>query len=287
MSMTNKTTVLKVGEYFMAVEGLAMMRHIITDPERGRARGEDMRRIVENFNEFPQNLDLPVTEHDVESGYTKWAPKYDGPGNMAIEYEEPVVRALVETLPPGAALDAACGTGRHAQMLASLGHLVIGVDATEAMLAVAREKVPSGDFRIGALEDLPVDSGSVDLVTCALALTHVADLASVMREFARVLRPGGSAIVSDIHPFAAMTSLVAAFPTDDGSLGVPFVENRAHLHSQYIGAFHAAGMRIESCFEPAITEEMIPRFPTYGAYPDGTRDALLGMPWLLIWELKV
>ena len=99
--MAKNTTILKVGEYFMAVEGLAMMRHIITDPERGRARGEDMRRIVENFGEFPQNLDLPVTEHDVESGYTKWAPKYDGPGNMAIEYEEPVVHGLIEKLPAG------------------------------------------------------------------------------------------------------------------------------------------------------------------------------------------
>jgi ubiquinone/menaquinone biosynthesis C-methylase UbiE len=283
--MSENTIVLKVGEYFMAVEGLAMMRHIITDPERGRARGEEMRRIVENFDEFPQNLDLPVTEHDVESGYTKWAPKYDGPGNMAIEYEEPVVRALVAALPAGDALDAACGTGRHAQMLASLGHRVIGVDATAAMLAIARDKVPSADFRIGALERLPVDSSSVDLVTCALALTHVADLTPVMREFARVLRPGGAAIVSDIHPFAAMTSLVAAFPTDDGSLGVPFVENRAHLHSQYITAAHEAGLRFESCFEPAITDEMVPRFPTYGAYPEGTRDALLGMPWLLIWKL--
>jgi SAM-dependent methyltransferase len=163
--MTKDTIVLKVGEYFMAVEGLAMMRHIITDPERGRARGEDMRRIVENFDAFPQNLDLPVTEHDVESGYTKWAPKYDGPGNMAIEYEEPVVRALMNELPAGDALDAACGTGRHAAMLAQLGHRVVGVDATEAMLAVARTKVPEADFRRGALEALPVDDASVDLVT--------------------------------------------------------------------------------------------------------------------------
>jgi ubiquinone/menaquinone biosynthesis C-methylase UbiE len=122
-------------------------------------------------------------------------------------------------------------------------------------------------------------------VTCALALTHVDDLAPVMKEVTRVLRPGGKAIISDIHPFAAMTSLVAAFPTDDGGLGVPFVENRAHRHSDYIAAFHDAGLRIEACIEPLVTEDMIPRFPTYGAYPEGTRDALLGMPWLLIWQV--
>ena len=152
-------------------------------------------------------------------------------------------------------------------MLAELGHSVIGVDATEAMLVVAREKEPGADFRQGALESLPADSASVDLVTCALALTHAAELGPVMREFARVLRPGGKAIVSDIHPFAVMTSLVAAFPTDDGGLGVPFVENRVHQHSEYITAFHDAGLRIEACIEPLVTEDMIPRFPTYGGVP--------------------
>ena len=245
-AMAKDTIVLKVGEYFMAVEGLAMMRHIITDPERGRARGEDIRRIVENFGEFPQNLDLPVTEHDVESGYTKWAPKYDGPGNMAIEYEEPVVHGLLEKLPVGDALDAACGTGRHAAMLTQLGHSVVGVDATEAMLAVARAKVAGADFRQGTLESMPIDSASVDLLTCALALTHVADLTPVISEFARVLRSDGKAIISDIHPFAAMTGLVAAFPTDDGGLGVPFVESRAHEHSEYVTAFHDAGLRVKA-----------------------------------------
>lgn len=281
----DNTTILKVGEYFMAVEGLAMMRHILTDPAKGRARGEDIRRIVENFNDFPQSLDLPVTEHDVESGYNKWAPKYDTSDNMAIEQEEPVVRGLIELLPRGDALDAACGTGRHAATLAQLGHTVIGVDATEAMLAIARRKVPNAGFRIGALESLPVDTASVDLVTCALALTHVLDLAPVMREFARVLRPGGRAVISDMHPFAAMTSAVAAFGTDDGSPGVPFVVNRVHQLGEYIAAFHGAGLTIEACLEPCITDEMVPRFPTYGAFPDGTRDALLGLPWLLIWQV--
>lgn len=282
--MTKETINLKVGDYYMAVQGLAMMRHIITDPRRGLERGADMRRVIERYEKFPQSLDLPVTEHDVESGYTKWAANYDAPGNMAIEREEPVVHGLIEQLPVGAALDAACGTGRHASWLAARGHSVIGVDATEAMLAVAREKVPAADFRTGALEALPLESDSVDLVTCALALTHVDDLRSVFREFGRVLRGGGKAIVSDIHPFAAMTSLVAAFPTEDGGLGIPYVQNRVHHHGEYVGAFHAAGLRVEECIEVFVTEDMLPRFPTYADHPDGTRDALLGMPWLLIWQ---
>ncbi len=261
-----------------------MIRNLITDTPLARKRMDDVRRIIERFDEFPQSLEFPVTEHDVESGYTRWAPRYDQP-NPAIEREEPIVHALLAKLAPGTALDAACGTGRHAAHLAALGHAVIGVDATEAMLAIARAKVPNADFRLGQLESLPIDDASVDLVTCALSLTHVERLAPVIREFARVLRPGGRAIVSDIHPFMAMTSGVAGFPTEDGSLGVPFVVNRAHQVSEYMQAYLDAGLFVTACLEPTVTEEMLPRFPTYRAYPDATREAFLDLPYLLIWEL--
>ena len=50
------------------------------------------------------------------------------------------------TVAPGAALDAACGTGRHARRLAELGHHVIGVDASPAMLERARAALPQATF---------------------------------------------------------------------------------------------------------------------------------------------
>jgi ubiquinone/menaquinone biosynthesis C-methylase UbiE len=282
--MPKPTEILRAGEYFIAIEGFAMMRNLITDTPLARKRMDDVRRIIEHFDEFPQSLEFPVTEHDVESGYTRWAPSYDGP-NPAIEREEPIVHALLAELPAGTALDAACGTGRHAAHLVSLGHTVVGVDATEAMLAIARAKVPAADFRIGQLESLPVEDASADVITCALALTHVERLAPVMSEFARVLKPGGCAILSDMHPFMAMTSGVAAFPTDDGKLGVPFVLNCVHQVSEYIQAFLEAGLVVAGCQEPAVTEAMLPRFPTFVAYPEATREAFLGLPYLLIWRL--
>src|SRR5437763_1190171 len=202
---TPPTHIMRAGEYFLGIEGLAIIRSILTDPPRAQRRVEETRSIVEHFDEFPQSLEFPVTEYDVEAGYTLWAPNYDGP-NPAIEHEEPIVRGLLEGLPVGDALDAACGTGRHASMLAGLGYGVIGVDTTEAMLALARSKAPLVDFRSGRLEALPVDDASVDLVTCALALTHVEKLAPVIGEFARGLRPGGHVILSDMHPVIAMAS---------------------------------------------------------------------------------
>ena len=172
MNEDGEQQTMLAGEYFVAVQGFAMMRHVITDTPRAKRRMAEVRAIAEKFDEFPNTLRYDVLEYDVHDGYARWAPSYDGP-NPAIAYETPIVRAMLEALPRGSALDAACGTGRHAAELAELGFDVIGVDTTPAMLGLARAKVPGADFREGRLEALPLADSSVDVVTCALALTHV------------------------------------------------------------------------------------------------------------------
>ncbi len=178
-----RTDTVLAGHYFLGVEGLALARYCLRDSAAIAPRVDEVLHIAATIDEFPNSLTIPMVEHDIEEGYTVWAGSYDGP-NPAIEGEQPLVHAMLDAIEPGVALDAACGTGRHASKLADLGHRVIGVDATEAMLAIARGKVPGADFRRGRLEDLPVDDAVVDVVTCSLALTHVPDLAPVMREFA-------------------------------------------------------------------------------------------------------
>jgi ubiquinone/menaquinone biosynthesis C-methylase UbiE len=80
---------------------------------------------------------------------------------------------------------------------------VIGVDMTPEMLAAARRNAEAADahqvdFREGRLESLPVDDSSVDAVTSNCVINLVPDKALVFSEIARVLRPGGRLVVSDI-----------------------------------------------------------------------------------------
>lgn len=283
--MAQRTDTLLAGEYFLAVQGLAMIRRCVTNPSAVRPRADEIRQIAAQWDEFPNSLAIEVIEHDVQDGYSRWAPRYDGP-NPAIAAEEPIVGPMLESMPPGVALDAACGTGRHAAKLAELGHRVIGVDATEAMLDIARHKVSSGDLRLGGLEDLPVEDASVDLVTCALSLSHVPDLTPVIAEFGRVLRRGGQAVLSDIHPFMTETGGAAAFPEEDITKGIPFVVDLTHHVSEYISAFAGAGFTIRDCIEPRVTEDMLHAWPAYGLYPDAVREAFLGLPYLLIWRVE-
>jgi ubiquinone/menaquinone biosynthesis C-methylase UbiE len=283
--VTQDPDTLLAGEYFLAVEGYAMIRSCLTNPSAARPRVDEMRKILARFEEFPNSLAIPLKEHEIENGYSAWAPRYDRP-NPAIELEEPIARAMIEAIPPGDALDAACGTGRHAATLVELGHRVVGVDTTEAMLAVAREKVPIADFHQGRLEQLLFEDETFDLITCALALTHVERLEPVMREFARVLRPGGQAILTDIHPVATMTGGIAGFQDGEVGQGISYVRNLTHQVSEYVAAFLDVGLSIVACVEACVTDSMVQTFPSYQAFPNATRQAFHHTPYLLIWQLE-
>ena len=74
-------------------------------------------------------------------------------------------------------------------------------------------------FAEGSLTALPLADGSVDAVVCALALVHLPDVDEAIRELARVVRPGGRLIVSDVHPFLILLGWQAQFRTAAGEAG--------------------------------------------------------------------
>ena len=259
------------------------MRHLFDDDAQAATRLAEIRRIVCG-GEAVYQLGAEVPIVDVASGYARWSQTYDNPGNPLIHLEQPVVWSILEAVAPGAALDAACGTGRHARRLAELGHHVIGVDASPAMLEKARAALPQATFRDGDLSALPLEPASVDLVVCALALEHVADLGRAIAELSRVLRPGGHMVLSGLHPAAAALGGAAYFQDAAGGAGV--VQGYGHLHGDYLNAFHQSQLVIRQCLEPRIgPAEAAMQGPATQFIPDATAAAYVGLPGALIWEL--
>jgi len=235
--------------YLLGLEGHALMRAFAGDfADRAfiEARLAEIRRLL-NAPAL-RGAGVELDEVGSPEGYAVWSRTYDEPGNGAFPLEAPFVWRILDALPIGRVLDAACGTGRYARGLAERGHAVVGVDSSQAMLALARAAVPTGDFRVGDLAALPLEDASVDAAVCALALTHVRDLEPVMAEFARVLRPGGALVISNMQAEAVLFGSIPRVVTDDGRAAR--IATFRHETGDYFRAAAKAGLRAISCEEP-------------------------------------
>jgi SAM-dependent methyltransferase len=277
---------VRLREFLVGVEGLALFRHLLEgDDGTAASRIDEVRRIVGTKEESTYGLGSDVPELDPRAGYARWAETYDLPGNPLVSVEQPAVWALLGDLPSGRALDAACGTGRHSARLVELGHEVTGVDASPEMLDVARARVPGARFLEGELHALPVEDGEVDVAVCALALGHCDDLLGPIRELARAVRRGGQVVLSDLHPGMSVAGGQALFAAADGSLA--FVREHVHLHGEYIDAFGATGLDLVRCVEPRFSpEEAAMQGMAAQFIPDATSAAFTGLPGALIWHLE-
>lgn len=103
-------------------------------------------------------------------------------------------RFLVSRVPPWSnVLDVATGTGAVARRLLDRGCTVTGLDQSPEMLRVARARLGErARFVEGHAERLPFDDASFDAVTFTYLLRYVEDPGAVLRELARVVRPGGT-----------------------------------------------------------------------------------------------
>lgn len=204
--------------YLLGIEGLALLRAWAGDYDEAfvTARLAEVRRLLED----PVLTDHPgvlVGRDATERAYEQWSASYDDvPRNGLFDLDEPVIEEILDGLSPGVAVDAACGTGRLASLLLARGHRVVGVDGSVDMISRARDRVPGLAVAVGDLAHLPLPDDSADVVVCGLALTHVDNLAPVFADLARVLRPGGDVVVSDVHPDLVLLGSVVKAVGPDG-----------------------------------------------------------------------
>jgi SAM-dependent methyltransferase len=115
-------------------------------------------------------------------------------GEVAEPLSQPLHEATLAALSPLSGLrllDVGCATGLALQMAAGHGARVTGLDATKAMIDIARERLPHARFHVADLQDLPFDDGTFDVITAFNAIQYAAEPKSATAELARVARPGG------------------------------------------------------------------------------------------------
>lgn len=96
--------------------------------------------------------------------------------------------------------DLGCGTGQLTRALAPFVSKVIGIDASNAMLARARELGDNVEYREGRVESLPLEDKEVDVALLFLVLHYIVEPPKALQEAKRILRPGGKLLIVDMMP---------------------------------------------------------------------------------------
>ena len=173
--------------------------------------------------------------------------------------------ALGEIKPGMAVLDLGSGAGFDcflAARKAGPSGRVIGVDMTEAMVKKAAENArkygfANVEFRLGDIEDLPVESGSIDVVISNCVINLAPDKAKVFREAMRVLKAGGRMLVSDI----VLLRELSEKDREDGNLIAGCVGG-AVMRGEYVKMIQAAGFSVKILSEDTeISKRQYDGFP--------------------------
>ena len=224
--------------------------------------------------------------------YDRLAPVWasttdDGPFNGLLE--RPGLRSLVpRPLAGKVVLDAGCGSGAQCEWLLHEGADVIGIDLSPAMVEEAKRRCGerAAIFVADLAEPLPIEPGTLDGITCSLALHYLRDWDVPLHSFRSALRSIGWLVLSLDHPF------VPPLPSQKGGYfdtelatdtwKKATVEATQHFWrrplSTVVEAFADAGFVIDRIAEPQPSPEALKRFPE-------DLEVVKGIPGFIVYRL--
>ena len=139
--------------------------------------------------------------------YDQWSATYDSqPDNLMLALDEQLTAALLEgiSLQSKIIADIGCGTGRHWEKIRKGNpERIFGFDVSAGMLAKLKQKYPQAETLLLKDNHLPgLENDSCDLLISTLTIAHIRNPEEALKEWCRVLKPGGSMLITDYHPAA-------------------------------------------------------------------------------------
>ncbi len=165
---------------------------------------------------------MSSTTGTVSGSAQRWGPLWGArPADWALSedqqtttYEDALRR--VDLRPGHLVLDIGCGVGAFLRLVADRGARAFGLDASPALLDVARERVPGGDLRVGDMEALPYEDDTFDLVAGFNSFFFADDIVAADDEAGRVAKPGAPVVIQvwgrhDRNDLEAMKQIIRPF----------------------------------------------------------------------------
>ncbi len=160
-----------------------------------------------------------------------WAAIQEETGKPGYDFVLKQLSPTIETK----LLDVGCGSGYFCSMANATGATVIGIDASDGMIAEARLRVPSVKFLTGDLEELPFEETSFDVVCGFNSFQYAASTKNALAEAKRVLKPGGklAAMIwgnkKDCEASSFLAALGSTLPPPPPGAAGPFALTENHL----------------------------------------------------------
>jgi SAM-dependent methyltransferase len=150
---------------------------------------------------------MPTTPTAAPTGSAeRWGPLWGArPDDWALSEDQqtPTYFAALERveLKPGqAVLDIGCGVGAFLRIVSARGAHPSGIDASDALIELARTRLPHADLRVGDMQALPYDDDTFDLVTGFNSFFFADDIVAAVREAGRVAKPGAPVVIQAWGP---------------------------------------------------------------------------------------
>jgi SAM-dependent methyltransferase len=181
-----------------------------------------------------------------------WGGDPEGWARFAETHNRPLFESVLEAtgVQTGTrVLDVGCGTALTLALATERGATVSGIDITEGLLDIARERLPDADLRMADMESLPFGDESFDVVLGVNSFQFAGDPITALREAARVCRPGGAVAASLFaspersESTAVHHALAALSPPEREAEHAPYVLSES---GNLEAAMEAAGLMIQA-----------------------------------------
>lgn len=154
-----------------------------------------------NSNEKPRDYDYDIPEQ-AEEAWDKLANWYSArkKGSYEFKIQLPAILNLLGNLHGKSLIDIGCGPGNYSVEFTKKGANVLGIDLSQKMLDKARNNAKMADVKLTLQKAdahlIPCQDNSFDIAVIILAILNE----KIIKEAARVLKPGGLLLISDTHP---------------------------------------------------------------------------------------
>ena len=197
----------------------------------------------------------------IEKAYDSWSARYDTDRNTTRDLDSTSTTVTLSSYSFQRVLELGCGSGKNTKWLLNRAECIIGLDFSQAMLDIAKEKVADSRaqfIKADLNSEWHIDAQRADLVTSSLTLEHIENLDRVFEQCNQTLAINGLFFISELHPYKQYDGSGARFESENKT---GFIEVFTHHLIEYMDSANDNGFELletREWFDDQMREE-VPR----------------------------